>query len=178
MPFAVHRLSAASDHSLRRRRSVRLGSVWFGYAGAKHRGGAPELAHAPLLGTECSAGPLQNYCLSDHVNWYIAAAFVAITLTIVFAFPLNIFPVRFTLEVAARSDSICYSRLYAAFIHSFGRVGLGLADPLSLPPPCVLAPLLCDSRTNGGHLPAPSRHGCVPRLACKRNAHSHRLAVR
>ena len=43
------------------------------------------------------------------MNWYIAAAFLAITLTIVFAFPLNIFPVRFTLEVAACSDSMRFA---------------------------------------------------------------------
>jgi amino acid permease len=44
--------------------------------------------------TNTSANILDNYCVHDHHDPYILAAFIAITITILMAFPLNIFPCR------------------------------------------------------------------------------------
>jgi amino acid permease len=48
-----------------------------------------------------SANILDNYCLHTHHDPYIVAAFGAITITVLMAFPLNIFPCRYQCRQSA-----------------------------------------------------------------------------
>merc|ERR1712216_660323 len=47
---------------------------------------------------DTSANILDNYCIMEHSDPYVMVGFVAITITILMAFPLNIFPCRYTIE--------------------------------------------------------------------------------
>ena len=51
------------------------------------------------FGPNTQSNILKNYCVRKNPSPLIIASFICITITIIMAFPLNIFPMRYTVEV-------------------------------------------------------------------------------
>jgi len=51
------------------------------------------------FGPNTQSNILKNYCVQKNPSPLIIASFICITITIIMAFPLNIFPMRYTVEV-------------------------------------------------------------------------------